>query len=126
MTLGAAVWLAALVQAPDWLFPLGAFVCHQRPERSFFVGGHQIAVCARCLGLYTGSALTAPVALIAAASLAGRRARLLALAAALPTAITWSLEFAGLVHFSNIARFVAALPLGMAASWLVIGVLTAE
>lgn len=29
-------------------------LCHQRPERSFFVWDHQIAVCARCTFLYIG------------------------------------------------------------------------
>jgi hypothetical protein len=41
--------------------------------------------------------------------------------AAMPTVITWTVEFAGLAHFSNTARFTAALPLGFAAAWLVLG-----
>src|SRR5882724_6304522 len=32
-------------------------VCHQLPERSFFIAGHQFAVCARCTGLYVGFTL---------------------------------------------------------------------
>src|SRR6266404_9479319 len=34
----------------------GAFshLCHQLPDRSFFIAGHQFAVCARCTGLYVG------------------------------------------------------------------------
>jgi uncharacterized membrane protein len=32
-------------------------VCHQLPERSFFIAGHPLAVCARCLGLYAGFGL---------------------------------------------------------------------
>jgi uncharacterized membrane protein len=45
-------------------FPIGlalergyAIVCHQRPERSFWVFGGGIAVCSRCLGIYLGAAL---------------------------------------------------------------------
>ena len=30
--------------------------CHQRPERSFFLGGYQFLVCARCTGLFLGYA----------------------------------------------------------------------
>jgi uncharacterized membrane protein len=30
-------------------------ICHQIPERSFFVFGHQLPVCARCTGIYTGA-----------------------------------------------------------------------
>lgn len=28
--------------------------CHQRPDRSFFVGGYQLPVCARCTGVTIG------------------------------------------------------------------------
>lgn len=31
-----------------------SFVCHQRPERSFFLWGHPLAVCARCTFFYIG------------------------------------------------------------------------
>jgi uncharacterized membrane protein len=34
-----------------------ALVCHQRPERSFWIFGYQVAVCARCLGIYLGAAI---------------------------------------------------------------------
>jgi len=109
-----------LVAAPGVLFPVGRFICHQRPERSFFITGQQMAVCARCTGLYVGAALAAPFGLAAAAALASRRNRRVLLAAALPTLITWTLEFAGIAAFSNIVRFGCALPLGFAASWLVL------
>ena len=33
---------------------LTKYVCHRRPERSFFIRGHQFPVCARCTGFYTG------------------------------------------------------------------------
>ena len=35
-----------------------AVVCHQLPERSYFIFGHKLAVCSRCTGLYAGFALT--------------------------------------------------------------------
>lgn len=37
----------------------GAFavLCHQIPERSYFIDGHQFAVCARCTGVYGGFTL---------------------------------------------------------------------
>jgi uncharacterized membrane protein len=112
-----------LLLAPGWLFPLGGFICHQRPERSFVFSGRQIPVCARCTGLYAGAAIAAPLALFIASALNSSRARRIALAAALPTAITWTLEFAGVASFSNAMRFVAALPLGFAAAWLVLSVM---
>jgi uncharacterized membrane protein len=61
---GIAIWLGAIAAAPFFLsraIPLAPFfyacfslVCHQNPERSFFVFGHPLAVCARCLGVYAG------------------------------------------------------------------------
>jgi len=29
-------------------------ICHQLPQRSYFIFGHKMAVCARCFGIYTG------------------------------------------------------------------------
>jgi uncharacterized membrane protein len=34
-----------------------ALVCHQRPERSLWLFGGTVAVCARCLGIYLGAAI---------------------------------------------------------------------
>jgi len=64
---GAIVWLGAIFLAP-WLAGRGATgasrlvyavfapVCHQIPGRCFFLGGHPLAVCGRCLGIYAGFA----------------------------------------------------------------------
>src|SRR2546425_11660592 len=38
-----------------------SFVCHQIPERSFHLAGHQFGVCSRCTGLYAGFAAAALV-----------------------------------------------------------------
>jgi len=104
------------------IYSTGSFICHQRPERSFFLFGRQLPVCARCTGLYAGAALGAPLALLLATSAASSRARVLFVAAALPTATTWVVEYAGFAHVSNAIRFTAALPLGFTAAWLVLGV----
>lgn len=31
------------------------YLCHQRPDRSFFFRGHQFPLCARCTGLVVGT-----------------------------------------------------------------------
>lgn len=36
---------------------IGKYICHQKPERSFFIKGHQFPVCARCTGFYAGLAV---------------------------------------------------------------------
>jgi uncharacterized membrane protein len=40
------------------LYQAFSHVCHQQPERSFFILGRPLAVCARCTGIYSGFALT--------------------------------------------------------------------
>src|SRR3954447_23633613 len=60
----AATRIAALPQRGDAAYLLsaavyfsGSLLCHQRPERSFYLWGTQFPVCARCAGLYAGAAL---------------------------------------------------------------------
>ena len=64
------LWCALIIVAP-WLasnehaFSSGLIylffskICHQIPERSFFIFGKQLAVCSRCTGLYFGFLLGA-------------------------------------------------------------------
>lgn len=40
------------------LYVLGSAVCHQLPERSFFIAGHQLPLCMRCSGTYLGAIIT--------------------------------------------------------------------
>ena len=131
------LWVAAILLAPlaiasrqpvvstgaVGVYAAGSRICHQRPDRCFWIHGRPMPVCARCTGLYVSAAL-APLALLWATGLSSRRARHLAAIAALPTLVTWGTEIAGLAHFSNVVRFVAALPLGFVAAWLVIGSIT--
>lgn len=61
------LWVGLVLLAPlaatlgwglaPWLYLAFDLVCHQNPERSFFVGDHQLAVCHRCFGLYLGGLL---------------------------------------------------------------------
>ena len=58
-------WYALILLAPllvDRVPAVSAFlylffspICHQLPERSFFLAGHQLSVCARCTGIYFGA-----------------------------------------------------------------------
>jgi uncharacterized membrane protein len=105
------------------VYGTGGVVCHQRPERSFHIHGRQLAVCARCTGLYVSALAGGLFALVlGAASMSASRARVLLGAAAVPTLLTVSLELAGLAYPSNTTRMLSALPLGVVAAWLVIGV----
>jgi uncharacterized membrane protein len=54
------------------VYVVGSFVCHQRPERSFYLWAHQMPVCARCAGIYAGAALAVLVLPLARRLLDGR------------------------------------------------------
>jgi uncharacterized membrane protein len=137
LVVAAIAWMAAILLAPlaigsgravpsmasAIVYATGSRVCHQRPERCFWIHGRPMPVCARCTGLYVSAAAAAPLALFLAAGLSGRRARAIVAVAALPTLISWGLEMAGFAHPSNRVRAIAALPLGFAAAWLVIATL---
>ncbi len=42
---------------PKLVYYFGDFNCHQKSERSFYVNGNQMPVCARDVGVFTGTAL---------------------------------------------------------------------
>lgn len=35
----------------DYIFKTCKYICHQKPERSFFIKTYQFPVCSRCLGI---------------------------------------------------------------------------
>jgi uncharacterized membrane protein len=136
----AALWAAAIVAAPFGLtaaahevrvatgltYVGASYICHQRPERSFHLDGHQLPVCARCTGLY----LAAPIGLAGVLMLMRRRRgaddrtyrrwRVAIMLAAVPTAVSLGLEWIGGPGLSsNVSRAVTALPLGTALAALV-------
>lgn len=45
-----------------------AFMCHQRPDRSFFIKGKQFPLCARCTGILIGYFIGAIIACITGCS----------------------------------------------------------
>jgi uncharacterized membrane protein len=64
--LGVLVFTASLIVIGAWIvvMPGGVLghadlvayaVCHRIPERSFFIGGQQLPLCARCSGTYLGA-----------------------------------------------------------------------
>jgi uncharacterized membrane protein len=113
---GPSTWSAAVYLA-------ASRICHQRDERSFHSHGVKWPVCGRCAGLYAA----APIGAIAAMARrrrpdqAGGRLVMLTVAA-LPTAVTLAAEWLGVVPVSSLARALAAIPLGLAAAYVVVGV----
>jgi len=59
------IWVSFIFLAPylafknhkyysEYIYHVFSFVCHQRTERSFFMWGYPLGVCARCTFLYIG------------------------------------------------------------------------
>jgi hypothetical protein len=93
------------------------------------VAGVPLAVCARCFGLYAAAAagaLTGWATPSSGRDVPSRTARLLLGFAALPTIATVGGEWLHLIHPSSVARALAAVPLGIAAGWLIVRLLRLE
>ena len=112
----AAVTRPALTTPAAFVYAGASRICHQKPERSFQLAGRQLPVCARCFGLYVAGALGA-VAAWSSRRRVGQTTRYWLGVAAVPTALTWTLEMLGVAGFTNVIRASAALPLGAAGGW---------
>lgn len=114
-------------------YAVGSVICHQLPDRSFFLDGRQFPVCARCTGLYV-SGLVGLGGWLAVKLAAGwrpiavrpRAALMIVGAAALPTAVSYATGVAGVWDGSNLTRALLAVPLGLAAGAVVAAVATKD
>jgi uncharacterized membrane protein len=100
----------------------GAFrvLCHQLPERSYFIDGHKLAVCSRCTGIYAGFALALLLyPLIRSLRNTAVPARKWLVLATIPTLIDFSLTFFGIWENTHTSRLLTGLLLGGAAVFYV-------
>lgn len=90
-----------------------SLMCHQIPERSFFIAGHKFAVCARCTGLYFGfAAILLAYPLFRSLRSTSAPPRKWLFIAAFPLLIDFSLTFVGLWENTHTTRLVTGLLLG--------------
>jgi uncharacterized membrane protein len=108
--------LALSAGHPFWSFTIYrsfSYVCHQIPERSFFIAGHQFAVCARCTGLYAGfAAATFFYPLVRSLRRTEAPPRKWLFIAAAPLAIDFALGFFGIWENTHSSRFLTGALLG--------------
>jgi uncharacterized membrane protein len=96
-------------------------VCHQMPERSFFIAGHQLAVCARCTGLYFGfAAVLLFYPFVSSLKRTHVPQRKWLLIAAAPLVIDFALGFFGIWENTHLSRFLTGALLGGVAIFYVI------
>src|SRR5260370_37403152 len=81
-------------------------ICHQIPERSFFIAGHQFAVCARCTGLYAGfTVATLCYPLVRSLRRTDTPQRKWLFVSAAPLAVDFSLSLFGFSEKTPLSRF---------------------
>jgi len=116
-----------------FVYAAGSVICHQLPERSFFLDGRQLPVCARCTGLY----LSAGAGFLGWCiwktargwprfAVAPRAALAIVTVAAVPTALSYGTGVFGLWDGSNLTRALLAVPLGASAGAVVAAVATKD
>jgi uncharacterized membrane protein len=94
--------------------------CHQRPDRSYFIEGHKLGVCARCTGLYAGFAITLLLyPLIRSLRINVNPPRQYLILAAIPLAVDFSLTFFGFWENTHTSRLLTGTLLGSVAVFYV-------
>jgi len=96
------------------------FLCHQLPERSYFIAGHKLAACSRCSGIYLGATLTLLVyPLNRSLRSVDPPARKWLFAAAIPLFVDFFLTFVGVWENTHTTRFVTGFIFGSAVGFYV-------
>ena len=98
-----------------------SFLCHQLPDRSFHLAGHQFAVCSRCTGLYVGFALTAlTYPLIRSIRATTTPALIWLMLATVPLLIDFSLGYFNIWANTHASRFITGALLSSVAVFYII------
>jgi uncharacterized membrane protein len=98
-----------------------AVLCHQRPDRSYFIDGHKLAVCSRCTGLYAGFVFTLLLyPLIRSLRTTTTPPPRWLLFAAVPLGIDFSLTFFGIWENTHTSRLLTGALLGSVAVFYVV------
>lgn len=58
VAVGGGLFEQQLPSQFQWQHKAFAMLCHQLPERSYWINGQPMAVCSRCFGIYAGFALS--------------------------------------------------------------------
>lgn len=99
----------------DSLYMVFGFICHQMPERSFWIFDSPLAVCARCFGIYLGLFVGATlVPLTIGLSTHKSLSPFWILLALIPMTIDWSLTFFEIWENTGFSRLVTGGLVGIA------------
>ena len=126
------VWIGLIISSPLFssaglahvaspIYNFFSYVCHQIPERSLHIAGHQMAVCSRCFGVYFGllaGLLLYPLWRNIDEIEPIRRVWLFL--SLIPITIDWSLGVFGIWENTHLSRFVTGLILGAACATYIV------
>lgn len=103
------------------LYEMFHHVCHQIPERAFYLEGHPFAVCARCTGIYFGFAAGVLLYPLARSLRRGDApARKWLLLALVPTLLDFTLGIFHLWENTHLSRSLTGLLLGAVGAFYVV------
>lgn len=98
-----------------------SYICHQIPERSLHLAGHQLGVCSRCFGVYFGLFLGFAVyPLWRKVEDIDPLPRFWLFLSMIPIGIDWSLGIFGIWENTHLSRFITGLILGFACATYII------
>jgi uncharacterized membrane protein len=98
-----------------------SYVCHQLPERSYFIAEHQFAVCSRCTGLYFGfTAATLVYPLLRSLRTTTTPARKWLFLAAAPLGVDFLLGYLNIWENTHTSRLFTGLLLGAVSVFYVV------
>ena len=132
LLVGSLLFVAAIIGAPiatasgntgTALTIYNAFhnLCHQLPERSYYVAGHPLAVCARCTGVYLGFALAVlAYPLVRSLRRIDTPERKWLFVASIPLVVDFSLNFLGVWENTHTSRSLTGALLGATAVFYVL------
>jgi len=122
----ALAWVALILLAPvaaaegaggvsQPLYHFFGYICHQMPERSFHIFGHQFAVCSRCFGVYLGLFLGMfAYPLFRRMDESDPLPRIWLFLSMVPMAVDWSLGYFRIWENTHLTRVTTGLILGVA------------
>ena len=87
--------------------------CHQMPERSFFIKGHQFPVCARCSGAFLGEVIAVLLILLRInINFIWATVLLFVMGA------DWFLQYINLIESNNTRRLITGISGGLGLSFI--------
>lgn len=124
-------WVGLIIVAPllaetdssfsSPIYHFFSYICHQMPDRSLHLIGHQMAVCSRCFGVYFGllaGILVYP--LWRAVDETEPIRRIWLFLSLVPITIDWSLTMFGIWENTHVSRFLTGLILGVACATFIV------